>query len=225
MFDGRILCPSEEKFDYTETEYYRPGIGPFGYMFNYSASFSGGGFTSSFQTRERVALIASSLMGDDPGDFGKPTPTPVPAPTATPVVLGDPIFGPVDGQLLLDPGSVDIPEFGAGVNIDHGVADVTFENPDVPGSRWSHGIMFRNSAEETFHAVFITGDGEWGHFARGGSLGSQVVFATGEFDFDRTAGGQNRLTVWFGVPGGASEGVFLINDQQVAGLDFSGQKL
>jgi len=31
LFDGRILCPTEEKFDYSQSEYFRPGIGPFGY--------------------------------------------------------------------------------------------------------------------------------------------------------------------------------------------------
>jgi hypothetical protein len=220
-FDGRILCPSEEKFDYTETEYYRPGVGPFAYIFNYSASFSGGGFTSSFQTQERVALIASSFTGDDAGDFGKPTPTPSPTPTPTPVVLGEPIFGPFDGQLLLDPNSTEIPEFPSGVNIDAGVVEATFENPDVTGNRWSHGIIFRNSIEEAFHAVFITGDGQWGHFARGGSVDSQVTLAIGQFDFDTAAGAKNTLTVWFGVHDENIEGVFLINDQEVVDLNLS----
>ena len=160
-------------------------------------------------------------MGDEPGDFGKPTPAPEPTPTPTPVALGDPIFGPVGGGLLLDPGAVDIPEFGAGVNIDRGVADATFENPDVPGNVWSHGIMFRKSGEETFHAVYIRSNGEWGHFARGGSLDSQVALAEGRFDFNRSAGGQNRLTVWFGFLDGKSEGVFLINDQVAGNLDLS----
>ncbi len=223
LFDGRILCPSEEKFDYTETEYYRPGIGPFGYMFNYSMSFSGGGFSSSFQTGERVALVASSFMGDETGDFGKPTPVPptaTPTPAPTPVVLGDPIFGPVDGRLRLDPRGSQIPEFNSGVDIDAGVIDVTFENPDVAG-KWSHGIFIRNSAEETFHAVFINSDGEWGHFARGGSLASQVTIALGQFDFDTASGGTNKLTVWFGVLGSKTTGYFQINDEDVAVLDLS----
>ena len=219
-FDGRILCPSEEKFDYTETEHYRPGVGPFAYTFNYSATFSGGGYTTSFQTGERLALVASSLMGDEPGDFGKPTPTPPPTPAPTAIVLGDPIYGPVDGSLKLDPGSTQIPEFTSGVNIDAGIVDVTFENPDVSG-KWSHGIMFRNAAEETFHMVYITSNGDWGHFARGGSLGSQVVLAAGRFDVNTTAGGRTRLTVWFGILGDKTEGVFLINSEAVSALDLS----
>jgi hypothetical protein len=222
-FDGRILCPTEEKFDYTETEYYRPGIGPFAYMYNYAASFSGGGFTSSFSTGERVALIASSFAGDEAGDFGKPTPIPptvTVTPSPAPVVLGDPIFGPRSGFLNLEPQAIDIPEFESGVVIDAGVADALFVNPNVSG-KWSHGILFRGSAEERFHAVFINSDGEWGHFARGGSLASSETFALGNFDFDRSIGGENRLTVWFGVLDGANKGLLRINDQDVAILDLS----
>lgn len=170
-----------------------------------------------------MALIASSFTGDNAGDFGKPTPVPptsTPEPSPTPVVLGDPIFGPVNGSLQLESTANQIPEFESGVNIDAGVADAIFENPNVSG-KWSHGFVFRNSAEETFHAVFINSDGEWGHFARGGSLGNQPTLALGQFDFDRTVGGKNRLTVWFGVLDGAEKGVFLINDQEVAVLDLS----
>ena len=223
LIDGRILCPTEEKFDYSQNEYFRPGIGPFGYQYSYSASFTGGGFASSFTTVERVALIASSFTGDNAGDFGKPTPVPptsTPEPTPTPVVLGDPIFGPVNGSLRLESTANQIPEFESGVNIDAGVADAIFENPNVTG-KWSHGIFIRNSAEDTFHAVFINSDGEWGHFARGGTLASQVTLALGQFGFDRSVGGENRLTVWFGVLDGADKGVFLINDQEVAVLDLS----
>ncbi len=229
-FDGRILCPSEEKFDYSETEYYRSGIGPFGYTFSYSASFSGGGFTSSFQTNERVALIASSFAGDDPGllipeptatlspSFDMSTPTAIPTPV--PIVLGDPIYGPVDGELVLAVNASEIPEFESGVLLNAGVTDAIFENPSVSG-KWSHGIVFRNSADETFHAVFINSDGEWGHFARGGSLESQTTIALGEFDFDRSTGAENRLTVWFGVVDGLDRGLLQINDEDVAVLDLS----
>ncbi|MDP6668120.1 MAG: hypothetical protein QF357_12120 [Dehalococcoidia bacterium] len=216
-FDGRILCPSEEKFDYNETEYYRPGIGPYAYLFSYSMSFSGGGFASSFQTNERVALIASSFMGDDAGDFGKPTPVPpTPTPTATPepIVLGDPLFGPIDGSMALAQAGGQIPEYSSGVNIDSGIVDVVFENPNVSG-KWSHGIAFRQSGEETFHAVFITSDGTWGHFARGGSLDSQVVIALGEFDFNTGGGESNSMTLSFGDGGG----IFMVNDEEVAKLD------
>ena len=223
LFDGRILCPTEEKFDFTQNEYYRPGIGPFGYQYTFSASFSGGGFSSNFASEERVALIASSFQGDEAGDFGKPTPvppTPTPEPTPAPIVLGDPIYGPIDGDLELSLIANQVPEFAAGLNIDAGVADVVFINPNVSG-KWSHGITFRQSGEETFHAVFINSDGEWGHFARGGSLSSQITIALGEFDFETSVGGQNRLTVWFGIVAGANAGIIQINGQDVAILDLS----
>jgi len=221
--EGNLMCPTEEKFDYTQIEYYRPGVGPFGYSYNFSANFSGGGFSSSFTSAERVALIASSFQGDDTGDFGKPTPvppTPTPEPTPAPIVLGDPIYGPVDGDLELSLIANQVPEFAAGLNIDAGVADVVFTNPNVSG-KWSHGITFRQSGEEAFHAVFINNDGGWGHFARGGSLTSQITIALGEFDFDKSIGGQNRLTVWFGVVSGANSGIIQINGQDVAVLDLS----
>lgn len=147
-------------------------------------------------------------------------PTPTPEPTPAPIVLGDPIYGPVDGELELSLIANQVPEFVAGRNIDAGVADVVFTNPNVSG-KWSHGITFRQSGEERFHAVFINSDGEWGHFARGGSLSSQITIALGEFDFDRSNGGQNRLTVWFGVVSGANSGIIQINGQDVAVLDLS----
>ena len=221
--EGNLMCPSEEKFDYTQIEYYRPGIGPFGYSYNFSASFSGGGFSSSFTSAERVALIASSFQGDEAGDFGKPTPVPptqTPEPTPAPIVLGDPIYGPVDGDLELSLIANQVPEFAAGLNIDAGVADVVFTNPNVLG-KWSHGFTFRQSGEETFHAVFINSDGEWGHFARGGSLSSQITIALGEHAFDTSNGGHNRLTVWFGVVQGADFGIIQINGQDIAVLDLS----
>jgi hypothetical protein len=221
--EGLKICPREEAFAYSESEYYRPGVGPLGYEYRYSASFDGGGFSTSFSTEEKIALIASSFLGDQTGDFGTPTPvspTPTAVPTATPVVLGAPVYGPVSGDLSLTLEDGQIPEFGSGVLLDVGVADVVFENPDVTG-KWSHGITFRKSGEETFHAVFINSDGEWGHFARGGSLGSQVVLELGEHSFDRSNGGQNRVTVWFGVVNGEDRGILQINDVDVAILDIS----
>ena len=217
--EGRRICPREESFNYTETEYYRPDIGPFAYQYSFTASFSGGGFTTSYQTQERVALIASSFTGDDRGFEleGTPTASELSTPTPAPVVLAGPIFGPVDGGLELTPGSVDIPDFSSGLNIDSGMVQVTFENPDVPGNKWSHGITFRQSGEETFHAVFITSDGVWGHFARGGSTDSEVTPAVGQFEFDTRTGSQNLLTVVFSD----LEGALFINGQKVAELDLS----
>ena len=58
------VCPGGTATDYTETEVYRPGIGPVGYSFRYSYK-SGSGTTSfSSNTSEKVELLASSLHGD-----------------------------------------------------------------------------------------------------------------------------------------------------------------
>lgn len=220
---GIKVCPNEEAFDYTESEYFRPGVGPLGYEFSYAMSFSGGNFASSFRTEERVALVASSFLGDEKGNFGEPTPIPptsTPEPSPTPVVFADPIYGPANGSLALLSPDGQIPEFEANVNIDAGLIDVTFENPNVSGT-WSHGIFFRNPTEETFHAVFINSDGGWGHFARGGSFRSQRTLGIGDFEFDKSPGGTNKLTVWFGVLGPITTGYFQINDQDVARLDLS----
>jgi hypothetical protein len=59
--EGNLMCPTEEKFDYTQIEYYRPCIGPFGYQYTFATTFSGGGLSSSFASEERVALITSSF--------------------------------------------------------------------------------------------------------------------------------------------------------------------
>ncbi len=58
---GIRVCPREESFNISEAEYYRAGIGPVGYSFSSAASFSGGGFFSSYQTIEKLALVGSSL--------------------------------------------------------------------------------------------------------------------------------------------------------------------
>ena len=61
---GIRVCPREESFNVSEREFYRAGIGPIAYLFQSSASFSGGSFFSSYQTTENVGLVASSLRGD-----------------------------------------------------------------------------------------------------------------------------------------------------------------
>ncbi|MFC1935871.1 hypothetical protein ACFLX9_03855 [Chloroflexota bacterium] len=64
IIEGLRICPREETFDVSEREMYRGGIGPVAYFFQSSASFSGGGFFSSYQTTENVGLVASSMRGD-----------------------------------------------------------------------------------------------------------------------------------------------------------------
>ena len=103
------------------------------------------------------------------------------------------------------------------MNVDSRIVQVLFVNPDVPSNKWTHGITFRQSAEEAFHAVFISSDGSWGHFARGGSTNNEVVSELGQANFDTTPGGRNLLTLSFKGLGG----VLFINDIQVADLDLS----
>ena len=61
---GLRICPREEAFSARESEYYRKGVGALAYSFDFSASFSGGGFFSSSTTKERLGLVATSLRGD-----------------------------------------------------------------------------------------------------------------------------------------------------------------
>lgn len=61
---GIRVCPRKQSFTATEQEYYRAGVAPMGYYYHITSSFSGGGFSSSVQSREDVALVASSLRGD-----------------------------------------------------------------------------------------------------------------------------------------------------------------
>ena len=61
MIEGLRICPREEAFDFSETEYFREGVGPLAYNFKHSASFSGSCFFSSCQTTKWVALVGSSL--------------------------------------------------------------------------------------------------------------------------------------------------------------------
>ncbi|MCH8817698.1 MAG: hypothetical protein IIC92_08230 [Chloroflexi bacterium] len=215
---GHRICPREESFSFTENEYYRAEIGPVAYRFSNTASFSGGGFFSSYQTTEWVALVASSLRGD----AAAPTPTPVP-PTATPVPaptppdLADlaPVFGPAYGSLLLEPGSTQIPDFSSGVSLDRAIVQVVFTIPDIAGDRWSQGLTFRQSEEETFHAIYFTGDGRWGHFARTGSVSSESDLDGGTASFDTTPGGSILVTLVFG----GTEGLLFFNGELVAELD------
>ncbi len=215
VIEGLRICPNEDTFSFTESEYYRAGIGPLAYNFKNSMSFSGGGFFSSYDTTEWVALIASSLRGDVPA----PTPTPVP-PTPTPAPLppfstSPAAFGPVDGILPHDPDDMMILDFSSGVSLGEAVVEATFVNPAT--SRWSYGFSFRQSEEETFHAVYVTSGGRWLHFARGGSLEGQLDVSGGFVTLRREPGESNRLVVIFGP----DSGWFFVNDEFVAELDLA----
>ena len=221
MIAGLRICPREEAFDFSETEYYREGVGPLAYNFRHSASFSGGSFFSSYQTAEWVALVGSSLRGDVAERAAAPTATPAPVapiPTSTPqrtLPASAPAFGPVDGSLAHDPADDMIPDFSSGVSLGEAAVEVSFVNPDTP--RWSYGFSFRQSEEETFHAVYVNSDGRWMHFARGGTPESQVDLGSGLVTLRRGPGASNHLMVIFS----SDAGWFFVNGEFIAELDLS----
>ena len=65
IVEGRRLCPNDSTFSINERQLFRDQVGPFGYTYRRSASFSGGGFFSSNSVTESVAVIAGSLLGDE----------------------------------------------------------------------------------------------------------------------------------------------------------------
>lgn len=217
IIEGRRICPNDSSFSISETQYFRNGVGPLGYNFRSSASFSGGGFFSSSTSEENVALVASSLRGD----VIEPTPTlgrpPRLGATPTPEIDLDVVFGPQDGTLILTNIDDQIPDFKTGVNIAVGVVDVTFVNPDAGGGNWSYGITFRHSDEETFHAIYVTSDGLWQHFSRGGSVESQISSDPGSVTLNLGVGAENRLFVAFEQDAAA----FFVNGELVGELDLS----
>lgn len=137
IVEGRRICPNDSSFSLSEAQFYRDEIGPAGYSYRRSASFSGGGFFSSSSSEETVALIASSRRGDLAVPFATPTPLPTPTSVPTPNPTLNVVFGPQDGSLVLESIDNQIPDFKAGVNLATGVVDVTFVNPDVGGGDWS----------------------------------------------------------------------------------------
>ena len=82
---------------------------------------------------------------------------------------------------------------------------------------WSYGFSFRQSEEERFHAVYLTGDGQWGHFARDGVATSEYNLGNGFGAFNLRAGETNLLTLVFE----ATEGALLVNGELVAVLDLT----
>ncbi len=60
---GITIC-GDESFNRTEWEYFKSGLGPLGYQFYHSWSFSGGSFSSGGSDDYDMGLTASSLRGD-----------------------------------------------------------------------------------------------------------------------------------------------------------------
>ena len=221
IIEGLRICPREDTFSFTETEFFRAGVGPLGYRWNSTASFSGGNFFSSSESTEWVGLVGSSLRGDvapEPTPTATLVPRPIvtPTPTATPDLrrlIGQtptpirlrpildpptptPAPGSTSGSLLhIDDGSIEMAL--AGVDHRDVLAEVVFANPySSDEGSWSHGIMFRRSDVNNFHAVGVRSDGSWFHVVRTGTVESSRTVAEGSLaDVDLSAFGVNHVRV------------------------------
>ena len=68
---GETICVGDP-MSITEREYYKRGVGPLGYFFESSVSYSGGGFYTSHKRTRTVELIASNHTPTDGGTFSPP---------------------------------------------------------------------------------------------------------------------------------------------------------
>jgi hypothetical protein len=106
----------------------------------------------------------------------------------------DPVFGPEDGELELDPERVAFAS--TDLEIDDFLATVTFQNP-YAGSRqqFDYGIQFRaftDNGDTHFLRFIAVSDGTWGL-----TDGTDDLVDTGTYDdLDDTRRGENTLTVY-----------------------------
>lgn len=61
---GQNICTTDPS-SYSETEYEKAGVGPVGYLYKSSTSFSGGGFYQLVNITRTVELVKSSRVADD----------------------------------------------------------------------------------------------------------------------------------------------------------------
>lgn len=61
---GQNICTTDPS-SYSETEYEKAGVGPVGYLYKSSTSFSGGGFYQVVNITRTVELVKSSRVADD----------------------------------------------------------------------------------------------------------------------------------------------------------------
>ena len=106
--------------------------------------------------------------------------------------------------------------YGSDVNVTDMVIEARLFNPE---GAWSHGFLFRNSAFDTFHVVFIRSDGDWYHILSTGSAETrQQLRREASANIDTIQGGNNHLTL---ISLG-DNGWLFINGIFVAQLDLSG---
>ena len=141
-------------------------------------------------------------------------------PTRTPVWIppsGGDSYGPVTGTMEHDPDDGFIPTFNSRVDFADSVTEATFRNP--PLNTWSYGIMIRNSAANTFHAVVVHSAGSWHHYLRTGSASTDsLVQSSGSSNIRTDTNGENRIRV---IAQG-DRGWLFINGEYEAELDLSG---
>ena len=110
------------------------------------------------------------------------------------VTAEDPVYGPEEGELELDPDSVSLAP--ADVEVGDLVATATFQNP-YAGTRqqFDYGIQFRASGagrNSQFIRFIVISDGTWGV-----TEGTDNVIDTGTYDnLDDSRQGENELTVY-----------------------------
>ncbi|MBC5768631.1 Kelch repeat-containing protein [Ramlibacter albus] len=94
---GDTICVNDP-VSYSETEYQKPGVGPIGYRYTASASFSGGGFLSVSNVSNLVELVKSSRTATDGTVFAGSPYTRLPDLTIATLVAG---AGSVGGRVLV----------------------------------------------------------------------------------------------------------------------------
>ena len=143
--------------------------------------------------------------------------------TATPIPSTIHEFGPISGAIRNEDADV-ISEFETDVWASNARVSIRFFNPAV--EEWSYGILFRNSATNTFYTLLIYDSddegeryGYWELFLRQGSIDDSVSVA---FDYsphiDINSGGGNEITLMYV----GAQGFLEINGSEVATLDLSG---
>lgn len=62
---GHTVCPNDTSYSLYESEYFKGGIGPVGYRFDFAIAYSGGGFNSGSSDERRLGLVATSFTAAD----------------------------------------------------------------------------------------------------------------------------------------------------------------
>ena len=80
-------------------------------------------------------------------------------------------YGLTDGSIVHDPSDTGIPSHNTQVNAADVVVEARFFNPySTAEGTWIYGFIFRQSATNTFHTVFVRSDGDWFHILSTGSV-------------------------------------------------------